>query len=76
MRIKITLNSNFVIKATDIRNNNGLSILTIELWRKRKEWPKKYENISFVPKDIQGIPSSHKVSEKYNEQVFCIKSCT
>ena len=37
MRIKITLNNNFGIKTTDIRNNNGLSILTLELWRKRKE---------------------------------------
>ena len=35
------------------------------------------KNINFVPEDIQGILSSHKISEKYNEHdVFYIKSCT
>ena len=35
------------------------------------------KNINFVPEDIQGILSSHKISEKYNERdVFYIKSCT
>ena len=34
-------------------------------------------NINFVPEDIQGILSSQKTSEKYNERdVFYIKSCT
>ena len=26
------------------------------------------KNVNFVPKDVQRIPSSHKISEKYNEQ--------
>ena len=34
------------------------------------------KNINFVPEDIQGILSSHKISKKYNERdVFYIKSC-
>ena len=34
------------------------------------------KNTNFVPEDIQGILSSHKISEKYNERdVFYIKSC-
>ena len=26
------------------------------------------KNLNFVPKDVQSILSSHKISEKYNEQ--------
>ena len=26
------------------------------------------KNINFVPEDIEGIPSSHKISEKHNER--------
>ena len=34
------------------------------------------KNTNFVREDIQGILSSHKISEKYNERdVFYIKSC-
>ena len=33
------------------------------------------KNINFLPEDIQSILSSHRISEKYNEQeVFYIKS--
>ena len=33
------------------------------------------KNISFIPKDVQEILSSHKSFEKYNElEVFCKKS--
>ena len=28
----------------------------------------KRENVKLVPKDVQRILSSHKISEKYNEQ--------
>ena len=31
------------------------------------------KNINFVPKDIQRIPSSDKISEKYNEQKVFFK---
>ena len=34
---------------------------------------KKIENINFVPKDVQGILSSDKISEKYNEQKVLFK---
>ena len=32
--------------------------MTQEIWK----------NINFVPEDIEGIPSSHKISEKHNER--------
>ena len=33
------------------------------------------KNISFIPKDVQEIISSHKIFEKYSElDVFCKKS--
>ena len=31
------------------------------------------KNINFVPKDVQRIPSSDKISEKYNEQKVFFK---
>ena len=39
----VALNENFGIKTRYIQNNNGLLIVTPELWRKTKQWHKKYE---------------------------------
>ena len=64
-------------KVALIRNNNGLPILTLELQRKQSNGTKNMTNITFVPKYFQRILSSHKISEKYNEQeLFYVKSCT
>ena len=44
---------------------------------KQSNGTRNMKNINFVPEDIQGILSSHKISEKYNERdVLYIKSCT
>ena len=49
--------------------NYGILIL-IELWRQKKQWHgrKNTKNFNFVPKDIQRVLSSYKISEKYNDQ--------
>ena len=52
-------------KTRYIRNNNGLTILTLELWRKTKH--KEYEKHQFCTQRIERILSLHKNSEKYNE---------
>ena len=69
MRAKITPTKNFGMKK--VRKNHVLPILTPELWRKTKQWHKKYKNNNFVPKDVQRILSSQKVLEKYNELWIC-----
>ena len=80
MRVKVTLNKSFCTKTKYIQNNNGLPILTLDLWKKKKKKQKKsirnMKRINFVPQDIQRILSSHKILEKDNEHVFCIKRCT
>ena len=44
---------------------------------KQSNGTRNMRNINFVPEDIQGILSSHKISEKCNERnVFYLKSCT
>ena len=58
MCAKITLNKSFGIKTRYIRSNDGLPILTLEFWRKTKQWHKNMKNINFVPKDVQRILSS------------------
>ena len=59
-----TLAIQFVSK--QVRNNHRILIL-IKLWRKTKQWYKKYEKSQFCTKDVERILSSHKFSEKYNE---------
>ena len=35
------------------------------------------KNVNFIPKNVQIILLSHKISEKYNEQeVFYMKDCS
>ena len=44
---------------------------------KQSNGTRNMKKINFVPEDIQGILSSHKISDKCNERdVFNIKSCT
>ena len=44
---------------------------------KQSNVTKNMKDIYFVLEDTQGILSSHKIFEKYNERdVFYIKSCT
>ena len=43
MRVKVTLNKSFCTKTKYIQNNNGLPILTLDLWKKKK---KKSEGIA------------------------------
>ena len=66
MRGKVKLNEIFCIKTRYILNNNGPPIATLELWRKTKQWRKKWK-ISFCAQRLQRLLSSHKISEKYNE---------
>ena len=37
MRVKVTLNKSFCTKTKYIQNNNGLPILTLDLWKKKKK---------------------------------------
>ena len=55
MRAKVSLNKNFGIKARYIRNNNGLPILPLELWRKTKQWHKKYEKYQFFTQSPEAL---------------------
>ena len=43
-----------------VRNNHELSILTLELWKKKRNGTRNMKNINFVPRDVQRILSSHK----------------
>ena len=71
---KVTINKNFGIKTRYIRNNNPLPILTLELWRKTKQWYKKCEKYQLYIRRSPRI-LSHKIWEKCNErEMFYIKS--
>ena len=47
IRAKVTLTKKLGIKSRYIRNSNGLPILALELWRKTKQWYKKYDKYQF-----------------------------
>ena len=51
------------------------TVCTIDYWENRcNSRVMKYENVNFVHNDVQSILSSHKISEKYDEQVFYKKT--
>ena len=54
MRAKLTLTKKFWCE-----NNHGGN---------QSNGPRNMKNVNFVPKDVQKILSSHKISKKYNEQ--------
>ena len=51
-----------------MRNNYGLTILTLEFKGKQSNRTGNMKKVNFVPKDVERILSSHKILEKYNEQ--------
>ena len=53
MRAKLALTKNFG------ENNHGGN---------QSNGTRNMKNVNFVPKDVQKILSSHKISKKYNEQ--------
>ena len=73
IREKVLLTKNFDIKTRYIRNNNGLPIPTLEFEGKQSDGTRNMTNINFALKEFQGILSSHKISEKYNEKECSIK---
>ena len=52
MRAKLKLTKNFGVKRT-MEESSGT---------------RNVKNVTFVPKNVHKIPSSHKISRKYNEQ--------
>ena len=56
---------------TQVRNSHGLPIKNYE--EKQSNDTRNMTNANFVPKGVQRLLSSHKISEKYNEQVVFYK---